>query len=100
MQRSGFTIPILIVTPVMIVFLKFACNNRKADLCNMALFLPKEVFWNCNSSNDINEIEFDLFQWHFWNLQILIWIVWLLSQTWITLHLWIPGQDRLARSEE
>lgn len=97
MQRSGFTMPILLVTPIMLLLLKVLCNNRKTDLCNFSSFLPKEVFWNCN----YDETKFDFFNWKYWlNYQFLIWIIWLFPLIWLTVHLWIPEQERLARSEK
>lgn len=29
-----------------------------------------------------------------------IWLLWLLSQTWITLHIWTPKLERLAATEK
>lgn len=29
-----------------------------------------------------------------------IWLLWLLSQTWITLHIWTPKCERLATTEK
>lgn len=29
-----------------------------------------------------------------------VWLLWLLSQTWITLHLWTPKCERLATTEK
>jgi chitin synthase len=28
-----------------------------------------------------------------------VWLLWLLSQTWITLHIWTPKAERLATTE-
>lgn len=94
MQRSGFTMPILLVTPSMLFLLKILCYSRKADLCNLS-FLPKEVFWNCND----NEIKFDFFYLKL-NYQFFYCIMWLFPLIWFTIHLWMPKQKRLARSEE
>jgi len=40
------------------------------------------------------------------NLQVItnqyawMWLLWLLSQTWITLHIWTPKCERLATTEK
>jgi hypothetical protein len=31
--------------------------------------------------------------------QAWVWLLWLLSQTWITLHIWTPKAERLATTE-
>jgi chitin synthase len=40
----------------------------------------------------------DAYEHLFWQYA-LVWLLWLLSQTWITLHIWKPNVDRLMRTE-
>lgn len=36
-----------------------------------------------------------------WQLQYAwVWLLWLLSQTWVTLHIWTPKCERLATTEK
>lgn len=37
--------------------------------------------------------------WRFSLQQAWVWLLWLLSQTWITLHIWTPKAERLATTE-
>ena len=34
------------------------------------------------------------------NQHAWIWLIWLLSQTWVTLHIWSPQNERLASTEK
>lgn len=41
---------------------------------------------------DVNMLHWFQYAW--------IWLLWLLSQTWITLHIWTPKCERLASTEK
>jgi chitin synthase len=57
--------------------------------------LSKELFWQCQP----RIISF--WSWAFWlNPQTWIWLGWLLAQFWVSIHLWTPKHERLARSEK
>jgi chitin synthase len=36
---------------------------------------------------------------HLFSQYIFVWLLWLLSQTWITLHIWKPNVARLMHTE-
>lgn len=95
MQRTGFALPIFLVVPVTNVFLTDSCSSRMLDACFMSNILSKELFWQCQP----RIISF--WSWAFWlNPQTWIWLGWLLAQFWVSIHLWTPKHERLARSEK
>ena len=95
MQRMGFALPIALTVPVTVFFLATTCEKRKSDACHMTSILTKELFWKCKDD------PVSPFNWEFWiEPQTWIWLAWLASQIWITVHLWTPKHERLARSEK
>lgn len=93
MQRLGFALPIALSVPGTVLFLSSVCSFRVIDSCHMTNFLTKELFWRCSGSY----VSFRSFAF---TPQTWIWLTWLISQVWITIHLWTPKHERLARSEK
>ncbi|KAK6046965.1 hypothetical protein COOONC_15531, partial [Cooperia oncophora] len=56
-------------------------------------FWFQELFWKCFSS-------YSSFTAFLSSPQSWIWLSWFISQCWITVHLWTPKHERLARSEK
>lgn len=95
MQRMGFALPIALTVPVTVFFLATTCERRQSDACHMTSILTKELFWQCKAHPS------GVYSWGFWSEpQTWIWLAWLASQLWITVHLWTPKHERLARSEK
>uniref|UniRef100_A0A914Y9X1 chitin synthase n=1 Tax=Panagrolaimus superbus TaxID=310955 RepID=A0A914Y9X1_9BILA len=95
MQRMGFALPIALTVPATVFFLATTCERRQADACHMTSILTKELFWQCKAHPS------GVYSWGFWSEpQTWIWLAWLGSQLWITIHLWTPKHERLARSEK
>uniref|UniRef100_A0A914R1G3 chitin synthase n=1 Tax=Panagrolaimus davidi TaxID=227884 RepID=A0A914R1G3_9BILA len=95
MQRMGFALPIALTVPVTVFFLATTCERRQSDACHMTSILTKELFWQCKAHPS------GVYSWGFWSEpQTWIWLAWLGSQLWITVHLWTPKHERLARSEK
>lgn len=57
------------------------------------IFVVQELFWKCFSS-------YSSFTVFLSSPQTWIWLSWFISQCWITVHLWTPKHERLARSEK
>ncbi|GMR34332.1 hypothetical protein PMAYCL1PPCAC_04527, partial [Pristionchus mayeri] len=93
MQRSGFALPMLLCGPVAVIILASSCSMRERDSCYLTSTLTKELFWRCG---DFTNSPLRLLAYS----QTWMWLGWLLSQVWVTFHLWTPGQERLARSEK
>uniref|UniRef100_A0A1I7XD52 chitin synthase n=1 Tax=Heterorhabditis bacteriophora TaxID=37862 RepID=A0A1I7XD52_HETBA len=93
MQRMGFALPMALSVPATVFVLSSSCTFRTNDSCHMTNALTKELFWRCFSS-------YNSFGDFILSPQTWIWLCWLLSQCWITIHLWTPKHERLARSEK
>ncbi|XP_071036009.1 chitin synthase chs-2 isoform X1 [Parasteatoda tepidariorum] len=91
-QGFSFAFPISLTIPVCISMLIAACGIRTEDECFFESFIPKYLFWTCPEGNFLQEFVSDKFAW--------IWLLWLLSQTWIAVHIWTPKCERLASTEK
>lgn len=77
--------------PVLISLLIAACGIRNNDPCVFHdTGLPDYLFYE--SPNAFIDFVSKQYGW--------IWLLWLLSQTWITLHIWTPKCERLAATEK
>ncbi|CAJ0581649.1 unnamed protein product, partial [Mesorhabditis spiculigera] len=93
MQRLGFALPMALSVPCTVFLLTHACELRRHSACHMVKTLgSRELFWTCPRIYGIS----DLFQ----STQSWIWLAWLASQIWVTIHLWNPKHERLAKSEK
>ncbi|VDO40632.1 unnamed protein product [Haemonchus placei] len=93
MQRLGFALPMALAVPTTVFVLSTTCTFRSVDSCHMTSTLTKELFWKCFSS-------YSSFTVFLSSPQTWIWLSWFISQCWITVHLWTPKHERLARSEK
>jgi chitin synthase len=93
MQRLGFALPMALAVPCTVLVLSSMCARRRGDACYMTEAMTKELFWKCDDfGKDTSEFISSPQTW--------IWLCWLASQIWITVHLWRPRHERLARSEK
>ncbi|VDK53649.1 unnamed protein product [Anisakis simplex] len=93
MQRIGFALPMLLTVPATVFVLSSMCQERDSDSCYLTWLLSKELFWNCQGrTGSLKELMLSPQTW--------IWLCWLISQFWITIHLWMPKHERLAKTEK
>ena len=69
-----------------------ACGLRNEDSCFFRDNIPDYLYWECPNGDFLNDF---IYNQHAW-----IWIVWLLSQTWICIHIFMPRCERLAPTEK
>ncbi|XP_035215199.1 chitin synthase chs-2-like isoform X2 [Stegodyphus dumicola] len=91
-QGFSFAFPISLTIPVCISMLIAACGVRTEDMCFFEDILPKYLFWTCPQGNFFQDFISSQYAW--------IWLLWLLSQTWVTVHIWTPKCERLASTEK
>lgn len=90
-QGFSFAFPVNLTVPVSISLLITFCGLRAEDVCAFD-FMPGYLFWESrNGTILIDFLKYD-YAW--------VWLLWLLSQTWITLHIWLPKCERLATTEK
>ncbi|CAJ0955692.1 unnamed protein product, partial [Mesorhabditis belari] len=93
MQRLGFALPMVLSVPCTVLLLTQACEFRRMSACHMVKTLgSRELFWSCPRIHGITGL--------FSSTQAWIWLAWLISQVWVTIHLWNPKHERLAKSEK
>ena len=74
------------------IILFTACGLRNEDACFFKDNIPNYLYWECPTGDFLHDF---IYNEHAW-----IWIVWLLSQTWITIHIFMPRCERLAPTEK
>ncbi|KAJ3634074.1 hypothetical protein MTP99_010982 [Tenebrio molitor] len=91
-QGFSYAFPVNLTIPVSISLLIAACGLRNGDPCFFHETIPSYLFFESPPVMFLNDF---ISHQHAW-----IWLLWLLSQTWITLHIWTPKCERLARTEK
>nr|CAD2147597.1 unnamed protein product [Meloidogyne enterolobii] len=93
MQRMGLALPVFLSVPISIILLSNFCQKRAKDSCYLNDWISKELFWKCPSRS----LTWNRFWREFPNI---LWLGWWLSQSWVTIHIWFPKQERLAKSDD
>ncbi|XP_018562636.1 uncharacterized protein LOC108904526 isoform X1 [Anoplophora glabripennis] len=91
-QGFSYAFPVNLTIPVTISMLIAACGLRNGDPCFFHDTIPDYLFFETPAAVFLNDF---ISHQHAW-----IWLLWLLSQTWITIHIWTPKCERLARTEK
>lgn len=91
-QGFSYAFPVNLTIPVSISLLIAACGLRNDDPCIFSGTIPDYLFYEMPSSHLLNDFVSKQYAW--------VWLLWLLSQTWITLHVWTPKCERLAATEK
>nr|ADR73029.1 chitin synthase [Laodelphax striatellus] len=91
-QGFSYAFPVNLTIPVTISVLIAMCGLRQEDPCFFHGTIPDYLFFESPPIYFLNDF---ISRQHAW-----IWLVWLLSQTWITLHIWTPKVERLATTEK
>ncbi|KAK0159253.1 hypothetical protein PV328_010151 [Microctonus aethiopoides] len=89
-QGFSYAFPVSLTIPVLISLLIAACGLRNGDPCFFHGTIPDYLFYE--SPPLLNDFVSKKYAW--------VWLLWLLSQTWITLHIWTPKCERLAATEK
>ncbi|XP_046404364.1 chitin synthase chs-2-like [Ischnura elegans] len=91
-QPFSFAFPINLTVPVTVTLLIVLCSERSENACAYYGVIPNHLFFNGPSMYLLAEF---LSKQHVW-----IWVLWLLSQAWITFHIWTPKCDRVASTDK
>ena len=91
-QGFSYAFPVIMTVPLTVIGLIAGCGLRNEDSCYFRETLPDYLYWECPGGDFLGDF---ITNQHAW-----IWIFWLLSQTWITFHIWIPKCERLAPTEK
>ena len=88
-QSISYALPLVLATPLAMLFLGLGCSFWDEDPCKYVPGLPSYVFFRCQA---------DGYDWM--ELQIWLIMVWAPSQFWLTWHIWRQKNKRLAPSEK
>nr|XP_031829269.1 chitin synthase chs-2 isoform X3 [Nomia melanderi] len=91
-QGFSYAFPVNLTIPVSISLLIAACGLRNGDPCIFHGTIPDYLFYESPPLYFLNDFVSKQYAW--------VWLLWLLSQTWITLHVWTPKCERLAATEK
>lgn len=91
-QGFSYAFPVSLTVPIAVSFLIAACGIRIDDPCFFHDTIPDYLFFTSPSNFRFNNFVTEQMAW--------AWILWLLSQTWIALHIWTPKCERLATTEK
>ncbi|XP_076245365.1 chitin synthase chs-2 [Calliopsis andreniformis] len=92
MHKFSFALPINLTTPGAIFLIFMFCILRKQDVCVFHTLIPDFLFFKAPSYNRLTDF---LLSWRLW-----CWIIWWLSQIWITIQLWLGENERLASTKK
>ncbi|XP_049787548.1 chitin synthase chs-2-like [Schistocerca cancellata] len=90
-QPIAFAFPVNVTVPLSISLLIVMCGLKNTDPCTYQNIIPDYLFFDAPSSYTVGDF---LGTQHAW-----IWLLWLFSQTWITIHLWSPQCKRLSPTD-
>lgn len=91
-QGFSYSFPVNLTIPIVVSVLIAACGIRIGDPCFFHGTIPDYLFFESPPVFRLNDFISKQMAWS--------WILWLLSQTWITLHIWTPKCERLATTEK
>lgn len=91
-QGFSYAFPVNLTIPVSISLLIAVCGIRNGDPCFFHGTIPDYLFFESPLVFRLSDLAAREMAW--------AWLLWLLSQTWITLHIWTPKCERLATTEK
>lgn len=90
-QGFSYAFPVNLAVPVGISILVVMCGQYNRDECAFYHTIPQYLFFKCPNMNELTNFLGDE---HLW-----LWVIWLLSQVWITIHIWSPTSEKMASTE-
>jgi len=91
MHQFGFAFPTNLTSLGAVCLIVTLCTARNKDICAFHNVITDYLFFEEFLFGNWNEF---LSRWYSW-----FWLIWLMSQIWITMHLWTTDNERLALAE-
>lgn len=92
MHQFGFAFPTCLASFGTVCLIMSLCAVRNKDVCAFHNIIPNYLFFEEYLFKNWTEF---LTNWYVW-----CWLIWLMSQIWITKHLWTTENERLALVEK
>ncbi|XP_068142349.1 LOW QUALITY PROTEIN: chitin synthase chs-2 [Drosophila tropicalis] len=93
-QEFSYALPLTLSVPITVALATFLAQLRAADACALHRLIPDYLTLRPLAEN-IDGLGERCLQYALW-----IWPLWWLSQIWICLHIWLPKNDRNAKTEK
>lgn len=90
-QSFSYAFSVNLAIPVTLSGLIAMCGLYVNDECFFYNTIPSYLFFNSPNVYQLKDFISQQYSW--------LWLLWLLSQTWITIHIWTPSCERLAKTE-
>lgn len=90
-QGASFALPLGLTVPVLISALVIMCGYFAKDECAYYGEIPEYLFFNTPPLVYLEDIVGRQYAW--------VWLLWLLSQIWITQHIWRNKNSKLSPTE-
>lgn len=68
------------------------CGKYNRDPCAYVNVIPSYLFFNVPPMSNLTDFISQQYSW--------VWLLWLLSQAWITIHIWTDNDEKLASTEK
>ena len=91
-QKQSFAFPLTLATPITIIILSKLCIDWQENPCVYQGNIPSHLFYQCPVRTSSFDWISDDFAW--------AWILWFISQCWLTIHVWFPKSQRLASASQ
>nr|XP_031837547.1 chitin synthase chs-2-like [Nomia melanderi] len=88
MHKCSVALPLSLITPGSIGLMVMFCVMKNEDSYIFDNIIPDYLFFNEPIYNNIKDF---ILSWRVW-----CWIIWWLSQIWITIHVWFDQKEKLA----
>ncbi|XP_003378777.1 chitin synthase domain protein [Trichinella spiralis] len=91
-QRFSFATAMTVAQPLGVFFIYTICAGHQQDPCFLDSVMPENVYWFCQTQPSTLQAFLS-------EPVTLVWCAWLLSQLWITSHIWFPECEKLANTD-
>ncbi|KAI8122277.1 Chitin synthase 6 [Lucilia cuprina] len=98
-QEFSYALPLSLATPLAVAATVALTWVRETDVCSLDKYIPNYLSFKASTS-----LGFGHDTWSFFNVvakdYLWIWLLWWLSQLWITNHIWRPKNDKNLPTEK
>lgn len=91
-QSFSFAFPVNLTIPTAVTIMITLCGLREANVCALHSVFPDYLFVNVPPFYYLYQYIVNDYAW--------VWLLWLVSQLWITKHIWSPKNDRNSATEK
>nr|XP_022916175.1 uncharacterized protein LOC111426060 [Onthophagus taurus] len=91
LHQFSYAVPINLTIPVAVSIIIIMCGKYNTDPCSFYSTIPLYLFFNSPEPSEIQ----DFIQ----NDYPYLWLFWIISQAWITAHIWVPKCEKMAKTE-